>query len=57
MGTVWDTPDALIWEAIASYGRPDGTRLRVPYADVVRHRDGLFIEYRFNIDTKPAWAS
>jgi hypothetical protein len=53
MGAVWEHPDALIYEATAVYTKPDGSLLRVPYVNVVRHRDGLFGDYRVYIDTKP----
>jgi ketosteroid isomerase-like protein len=53
MRTVWELPDALVYEAVAIYTRPDGSTLRSPYVNVVRHRDGLFGDYRVYIDTKP----
>ncbi|CAN5399326.1 hypothetical protein BH09BAC3_BH09BAC3_37380 [soil metagenome] len=53
MVEVWDLPEALIYNGIAIYNRPDGSVLRTPYVNVLKYKEGKFWSYNVFIDTKP----
>lgn len=47
---VFDLADEVVYRAIVTYTRPDGSTLQTPYVNVLRFRDGKFSDYRIFID-------
>lgn len=49
--------DTLICEGEVTYTRHDGSRVALPFADVLRTEDGLFSTYRIYMDIGPLYAA
>ena len=49
--------DALVCEGEVTYTRKDGSKLTLPFANVLRTEDGQFSSYRIYIDIGPLYAA
>ena len=49
--------DALVCEGEVTYTRQDGSKVTLPFANVLRVEDGLFSTYRIYIDIGPLYAA
>ena len=47
----WAQADAVICRGTVAYTRHDGSELSVPFANILKMRDGLISEYLIYIDT------
>ncbi len=52
---VWREPDVVICEGEVTYTRNDGTRLTVPFVNVLRTRESLVSDYRIYVDASALW--
>ncbi len=51
LADVWEVPGAVVIVGRVTYTRHDGSQLSVPFADVLRLRDGKVSHYQIYIDT------
>jgi len=52
----WSGDDAVVVEGHVTYTRLDGSRVTLPFADVLETRDGKVGDYRIYIDIAPLFA-
>ena len=53
---VWLEDDVIICEGEVTYMRKDDDKLTLPFADILRMRDGLIVDYRIYMDVSPLFA-
>ena len=46
----WEVPGGLICHGMVTYTRRDGSTLTVPFANILKLRDGLIYDYRIFAD-------
>ena len=52
----WICDDTLVCRGSVSYLRHDGGEVNVPFANIMKLRDGLAVEYRIYADVSPLFA-
>lgn len=53
---VWITPEAIACDGSVTYGRHDGKKITLPFADVFAMRGDRIAEYLIYIDIAPLYA-
>ena len=49
----WQTEDVVVCHGIVSYTKLNGKSVAVPFANIMRMRNGLAYEYRIFVDASP----